>query len=455
MLVDDLHDTVPTPADGTVGSVVVIGAGVSGLVAARALDRAGVAVTVLEGRDRIGGRTHTVTLGGVPVDLGGSWVHPGEASPMRAFLEASGIDLIPASTTEMITLADVVDPRRDDPDPMVRMQFLGGMYTVFTGATAAIAELGPDASVADVVAHLLPDADPAAIDAVNVVLGIERGEDTTALSAPAYFAAEAAHGAGSEGVEARADMLPSGGYRRLVATLADGLSITTGAVVAEITGDDDGVTVNTVDGSSHRATHVVVTVPLGVLKAGSIRFDPPLPDTKQEAIDQLGWGAFEKVVLAFDEPLWPDDGLPHHLVVADAVERGWATIVDHSAWYGRPVVVGHAGGAHARALADLSDEQRVARLVEVLEPVVGHPLTPSEWAVSSWTNDPCSMGCYSGPSGTDPGQARLPDAMAAPHGRVLFAGEATARTGASTVDGAWLTGIREAKRLLGVPAVDL
>ena len=65
------------------------------------------------------------------------------------------------------------------------------------------------------------------------------------------------------------------------------------------------------------------------------------------------------------------------------------------------------------------------------------------------------MGCYSGPSGVDPGQERLPDAMAAPHGRILFAGEATARTGASTVDGAWLTGIREAKRLLGVPAVDL
>ena len=250
-------------------------------------------------------------------------------------------------------------------------------------------------------------------------------------------------------------MLPSGGYQRLVATLADGLSITTGSDVTGIDGSDDGVTVTTADGSTHHATHVLVTVPLGVLKAGSIRFDPPLTGTKQEAIDELGWGAFEKVALAFDEPLWADGG-PHHLVVADAVERGWATIVDHSTWYGQPVVVGHAGGAHARsALADLSDAERVASLVGVLEPIVGRPIVPTEWAVSSWTQDPCSMGCYSGPSGVDPGQERLPDALAAPHGRVLFAGEATARTGASTVDGAWLTGIREAKRLLGVPAVDL
>jgi phytoene dehydrogenase-like protein len=88
VLVDDLLPSVPAPVEGSVGSVVVIGAGVAGLVVARALHRAGVSVEVLDGRDRIGGRTHTVMLAGAPVDLGASWVHPGPSSPMRPFLEA-------------------------------------------------------------------------------------------------------------------------------------------------------------------------------------------------------------------------------------------------------------------------------------------------------------------------------------------------------------------------------
>ena len=89
------------------------------------------------------------------------------------------------------------------------------------GSVVSVVVIGAGVPTAADVVDPRRDAD----DAVCVVLGIERGEDTTALSAAAYFAAEAAAGAGSEGVAARADVLPSGGYRRLVTTLADGLAI--------------------------------------------------------------------------------------------------------------------------------------------------------------------------------------------------------------------------------------
>src|SRR6187549_3879571 len=97
------------PVDGPVERVVVVGAGISGLVAARALQRAGVEVVVVEGRDRIGGRTHTIDLAGAAVDLGGSWIHDGAGSPMLPLVNALGIERMPASNTGIALGACVLD----------------------------------------------------------------------------------------------------------------------------------------------------------------------------------------------------------------------------------------------------------------------------------------------------------------------------------------------------------
>lgn len=96
--------------DGDVmGTVVIVGAGVSGLVAAQALHRAGVDVVVVEGRDRIGGRTHTIDVDGVPVDLGASWIHDGAGSPMLGFVDSLGIERMPAVNAAIALNAAVFD----------------------------------------------------------------------------------------------------------------------------------------------------------------------------------------------------------------------------------------------------------------------------------------------------------------------------------------------------------
>ena len=103
------------------------------------------------------------------------------------------------------------------------------------------------------------------------------------------------------------DVFPAGGYRQLVEWLAAGLDVRLDEPVVAIESTQDGVTVATTNGV-HVGSHGIVTVPLGVLKTGSIEFTPGLPAAKLAAIDALGFGHFEKVALRFDQAFWLDAG---------------------------------------------------------------------------------------------------------------------------------------------------
>ena len=105
--------------------------------------------------------------------------------------------------------------------------------------------------------------------------------------------------------------LPRDGYRSLLQPLADGLDIRHGSIVDTITATDAVVQIALADGGVEQASHVVVTVPLGVLKSGALNFVPALPADKQDAISELGFGRYEKVVLVFDRPFWRDAGMSH------------------------------------------------------------------------------------------------------------------------------------------------
>jgi monoamine oxidase len=126
-------------------------------------------------------------------------------------------------------------------------------------------------------------------------------------------------------------------------------------------------------------------------------------------------------------------------------------VLDMSAWYGAPVVVGLTAGEHARELAGKPEQQRIDELAAIVAQIAGPDAPgPTAAVATDWTNDPFALGCYSGVGRLPASDAstEAPDVLAQPHGRVLFAGEATSAIAHSTVDGAWLSGVREAKRLL-------
>lgn len=414
----------------------MIGAGVSGLTAARALQRDGHDVVVVEGRDRIGGRTHTVDLGGAPADLGGSWIHGPVGNPLTPLVDEAGFEVVNDGAWGG-AMRIVVDGHGalDGPDTatVIASQF-------DWDPSEAAAGLGRDGSFDEGVAWYLDDRGftGAPRRAVEFALRwAEAGQNVAGTPDRVSL----------EGVGGYVD-LPGGnvaivgGYRRLVDHLADGLDIRTGTPVRRIAHGDTGVAVTT-DGADHVADQVVVTLPLGVLAARTVEFDPPIPDV-DEHVGRLAMGSLEKVVLRFGERWWPDN-VRRLLHVSD--HRRFSSWVDITAHSGVPTLVAfhnplNADSGPPERQPDLALESLRATFgVQVPDPVAVH--------ATDWLHDPFSLGSYSyipvGGSGAD---------MTALGGRwsprLVFAGEHTVPEYFGTVHAAHLSGLRAAEAVTAV-----
>jgi polyamine oxidase len=400
---------------------------------------------VVEGRDRVGGRTHTVEVAGVPVDLGASWVHDGAGSPMLGFVDSLGIERMPAVTSAIAVNAAVFDRTSGRyPDVEARAALTGAM-AAFALAGSTVERLGSGLDVATAMANVLAEFDPAILRSFGTLLAMNEGKDDDDMSfdflRKHFFGAGAVH----------EDAMPRGGYCGVVDALADGLTIHLETEVERIVQDDDSVRVHTSSGVFD-GRHVLVTVPLGVLKAGTIAFEPALPAGHVAAVARMGFGVLEKVAIAYDRAAWQVDGAPTHVTVVDSRGPDWPIILDLSAWYGTPVVVALATGARGRALANMAEPDRIAALHDTICALsLGEEPTPMAAATTSWATDPFVLGCYANIAlGTTPDEHVADIAtLGTPHGRILFGGEHTCEVGTSTVDSAWVSGLREASRLLG------
>jgi polyamine oxidase len=209
----------------------------------------------------------------------------------------------------------------------------------------------------------------------------------------------------------------------------------------------------TADGRAEDGSHIVVTVPLGVLKRGLPRFSPALPPDRLAAIGRLGFGRFEKVALRFTEPFWRDAGFPHLIFFPRDPGEWMVWAMGQDAFGGGPVLVFFVFHSAAERLARADADAWVRWALAILAEAIGRPCpAPKEVAVTSWGANPWSGGAYTHiPPGASPADA---DLLGEPvGGRLLFAGEHTQSARLAYTDGALTSGIREAKRLLGTPAV--
>ncbi|KAH6650849.1 flavin-containing amine oxidoreductase-domain containing protein [Chaetomium tenue] len=218
-------------------------------------------------------------------------------------------------------------------------------------------------------------------------------------------------------------------------------------------------TVTCEDGSIVKADFVVSTIPLGVLKHGNVKFEPPLPSWKSDAIDRLGFGVLNKVILVYKEPFWDEDRdifgvlrsptIRHSLDQKDyASQRGrffqWFNVTKTS---GLPVLIALMAGDAGFDTEQTCNDDLVAEATSILRSVYGTRVPhPIEAVVTRWASDKFARGSYSS-SGPDM-KADDYDTMARPIGNLFFAGEHTCGTHPATVHGAYLSGLRAASEVL-------
>jgi monoamine oxidase len=398
------------------------------LGAATALHKAGRGALVLEASGRIGGRawtTYPAALGGVWFDMGAVWLHDAERNPLVPIAEAGGDRLLRADELRcertFVGQREATAAEYDD---------YAGAWGRFEAKATAILRAVEDAPLA-AVARSLPK-DPWA-------LTVETWEGPIICCASAD---EFSLRDWLRNVLSGSNLVPEGGIGAFVARrLGAGLDIRLATPVERVAWDGEGVTVETPRGTL-RARSAIVTVSTGVLAAGVITFDPPLPGESQAAIEALPMGLAMKVAL---RATGPDRlGLPLHCSLDRQVKRSGEPTMGFQCWpYKRDYVQGWIGGPVAWELARSGDAAAVDFALGQLRALFGGRVdrlfADGQHLVTRWDTDPWVRGAY---SFARTGEADARKALGCPlaGGRLIFAGEACHDGMAGTVAGAWASG---------------
>lgn len=419
----------PGPTDAERVDVVVVGAGIAGLSAARELVAAGRSVVVLEASPRIGGRLRTDRSLGVAFDLGASWIHGVEGNPITALAEQA------AAPTVVLDFGDVTV--FDEGGAPRSVEEFEAAEAAFESLLESVLDEGDDGvSVAEVIAEVDPEWFDDRLQAffTSAYLTFDTG-DLDQLSSTLL----------DEGEEFDGDeAVMADGYDRIAAFVAEGLDIRTGVAVTTIDSTGDTVAV-AADGQTFAADHVVVTVPLGVLKAGAIEFVPPLPGAHLEAIDGIGFSAVNKFLFVWDDTFWDDTDFIVYTPSRPDIFNWFANV--NSLVPGANALMTFAYADEARTSESLTDDELIELAMTHLHDMYGDDVPePTAMLRSAWATDPFTRGAYSFTAvSTDMDHF---DILASPVGRVHFAGEHTSRDYFSNVHGAHLSGLRAAAEII-------
>ncbi|MEX2202080.1 MAG: NAD(P)/FAD-dependent oxidoreductase [Dongiaceae bacterium] len=411
-------------AQSTNPDVVIVGAGAAGLAAARALAEAGLTFVLIEAKDRIGGRAFTDTTSfGLPFDHGCSWLHHSDRNPFTPIAEAAGFTLLPHDDAGEAVFVD------DRPASDEEMSAFDDAWDAAIGAVRKVGVSGEDIAPGPSMPVNLPWSNVSK----SWIGPLSMGADVEDFSAHDWWALD----------DTDPDLMVREGYGTIVALYGKDVPVSLSTPATLVRWGGSGVSVETPSGTINAKT-CIVTVSTGVLASEAIRFDPPLPVEKQEAIAGLPMGLLAKIPLQFEGTrfgLTPNDWLSY----AANDERlcyflNWPFDMD--------LMIGWVGGRFGWELSAAGEDAAVDFGLGELRRIFGGDVDRHfvKGGFTAWANDPDVRGGY---AYQRPGAAGARTALSrALDDRLFFAGEATAGSFAMTCGGAFRSGERAAREIL-------
>lgn len=411
-------------------TVIVVGGGISGLAAAKKLKEEGFNVIVLEAQDKVGGRLRTNRSLGVAFDEGASWIHGITGNPITTLAIQSGMN---TAFTD---------------DDSIKSYDIGGVLRSSTTYKNAETELydiletlkksgNVNQSFESVFNKLYPTYinDRLWQCLLSTFVTFDTG-DLNNLSSLLY----------NEGEEfAGEERIAKNGYDLIPNYLAKGLNIQLNQRVSKIDYTNSKIQV-THNATITEAEYVLVTVPLGVLKKNTIQFEPSLPKTKQTAIQKIGMNCVNKFLLTWDTAFWDD---VQYISYTPTIKDKFNYFVNMKKVHTNVnALMTFAYSDYARQTETMTDAQIIEEIMMHLKDIYGQNIpNPTNFLRTKWNTNENSFGAYSYTT-IETEMKHFDDIAEEINDRLFFGGEHTETDFFSTAHGAYLSGIREADKII-------